>query len=223
MATLPSSNSQQNLTEPHDEAYRKWIFTVPNVICMLRAVGSVGMLAFAIYGHRYWFVSLFVLLTLSDWIDGPLARWMRQRSEFGARIDSFADSLLYAAFLSGSTILCYETLAYEFGWILSVVVSYILTSGLGLMKYGRIPSYHTQAAKKSQFIVLIGGVVLVLGGPVWPARLAALAVTLTNIETCILTTLLPTWHADVSSLWYVLRNRAKYFSADAGNSEHKTN
>lgn len=198
--------------EPRDEKYRKWIFTIPNVICMVRAVGSVALLALAFCGYRNWFVALFVVLTISDWIDGRLARMMHQRSDFGARLDSFADFLLYAALLLGSIVLCYETLMGEWIWLAIAAGSYFLTSGAGLLKYGRIPSYHTLAAKRTQFLVLVAGIVLVLGYSVWPMRIAALAALYTNVEATVLTIVLPRWHADVPSLWTVLNNKDQYFA-----------
>ncbi len=193
--------------EPRDEAYRDRLITVPNVICMIRLVGSIVMLALAWLGYRNAFVGFFVVLTLSDWIDGSLARWLHQRSDFGARLDSFADAVLYTALVLGVLLLCWEALRAELGWITVAVGSYVITTGAGLIKYRRVPSYHTFAAKKSQGIVLLAGVLLVLGISVWPTRLAALAVTLTNIEATLLTLVLPSWQADVSSLWKVLRER----------------
>lgn len=193
--------------EPRDETYRKWIFTIPNVICMLRLFGSGVLLVLALCGLRFWFVGLFVGLTLSDWIDGRLARWLHQRSDFGARLDSFADAALYSALLIGSAVLCWSEVVAEAGWLAPAIGSYFLTTLAGLVKYRRVPSYHTWAAKKSQGLVLLAGVALVLGWAVWPVRVASVAVIATNIEATLLTVMLPTWQADVSSLWKVLRRK----------------
>jgi cardiolipin synthase (CMP-forming) len=205
-ATSPVQDDPGGI-EPRDEGYRKWIFTIPNIICMVRIAGSVAMLAVAWYGWRYWFAGLFVALTLSDWIDGRLARWLRQRSDFGARLDSFADSLLYGALVLGVLVLCQVALQHELPWIAIAVISYVVTSGAGLIKYGKIPSYHTIAAKKSQSIVLLAGILLVFEVAAWPVRIAAIAVTLTNIEATWLTLILPKWQADVPSLWSVWQAR----------------
>lgn len=193
--------------EPRDEAYRNWIFTLPNIICMVRLVGAGLLLGLAIAGLEYWFVILFIALTLSDWIDGRLARWLKQRSDFGARLDSFADAALYAALLLGSAILAYDRLMAEWLWLSLAVGSYFLTTLAGLLKYRRVPSYHTWAAKHSQGLVLLAGITVVLDISIWPLRIAAIAVLLTNLEATLLTVVLPQWRADVPSLWYVLRER----------------
>ncbi len=193
--------------EPRDEAFRTWIFTLPNIICMFRLAGSFVMLGMAVAELRYWFVGLFVVLTVSDWIDGRLARWLHQRSDFGARLDSFADAALYGALLIGTAILCRELWWSELAWLATAIGSYVMTTAAGLIKYGRVPSYHTWGAKKSQAFVLVAGVALVLWESVWPLRVAAVVATLTNIEATLLTCILPKWRADVSSLWKVLRDR----------------
>lgn len=209
-AATPNGETQNRelpAVEPRDEKYRHWIFTLPNMICMGRLAGSLFLLLLAWYEYRLGFVGLFVTLTLSDWIDGRLARWLRQRSDFGARLDSFADATLYACLLFGVLLLCKDALRGELIWISLAVASYVVTTVAGLIKYGKVPSYHTIAAKKTQGIVLLAGILLVLELYVWPTRIAAVAVTLTNIEATFLTLVLPTWQADVSSLWKVMRER----------------
>jgi cardiolipin synthase (CMP-forming) len=202
---VATTTASRETVEPRDAAYRKWIFTVPNIICMIRLVGSFVLFALAWLDYRNAFVGLFIALTLSDWIDGWLARRLHQRSDFGARLDSFADAALYSALVLGVLLLCWNVLQAELMWFAVAVGSYVLTTAAGLIKFGKVPSYHTFAAKKSQAIVLLACILLVLEVSVWPTRIAALAVTLTNIEATLLTLVLPTWQADVSSLWKVLR------------------
>lgn len=190
------------------ESNRNWLFTVPNIICLVRLIGSGLVVGLAIADMPYWFVGLFTVLNVSDWIDGRLARWLNQRTDFGARLDSFADAALYAALLVGSALLAREAVSHEWPWLALVVGSYLLSTLAGVLKYHRVPSYHTWAAKRTQVLVLVAGIALVLELSVWPLRLAALAVAWTNIEAILLTALLPTWQADVPSLWHILRRPA---------------
>jgi CDP-diacylglycerol--glycerol-3-phosphate 3-phosphatidyltransferase len=191
------------LIEPRDERYKDSILTVPNVICIVRMIGSLALFALAVAGFRYWFVGLFLALSFSDWIDGRLARWLQQRSDFGARLDSAADAILYAALIGGLVWLCWETIEHELIWLTVGLGSYALTSGAGLWKFGRVPSYHTYAAKGTQWLALVAGVSLVLDWAVWPLRLATVAVTLTNLEATAITCVLNKWRADVLTLFHV--------------------
>lgn len=198
-----TSETRLNAPEPCDDEFRKSIVTVPNVICLARLFGSFGLWALAFAGLRYWFVSLFLVLSLSDWIDGKLARWLHQRSDLGARLDSAADAILNATLIAGAMILSWEMVWPEWIWLEVGISSYLVTTGAGLWKYGRIPSYHTYGAKVTQWIAAIAGVSLVLEWSVWPLRIAAIAVTLTNIEATAITCLLKEWRADVLSLFHV--------------------
>lgn len=196
-------NPLEETIEPRDEKYKNSIVTVPNVICFIRLIGSFVLFAIAILGWRYAFVGLFLALSLSDWIDGKLARALHQRSDFGARIDSTADAALYTALIAGAFFLSWETLRYELIWLAVGIGSYLLTTGAGLLKYNRVPSYHTYGAKGTQWLALIAGIALVLGWSVWPMRIAVIAVTLTNLEATAITYVLKEWRADVSTLFHV--------------------
>ena len=189
--------------EPRDANYKHAIVTVPNVICFVRLVGSFFLFALALLQWRYGFVFLFITLSLSDWIDGKLARWLHQRSDLGARLDSTADAALYAALVGGALILSWETLQHEWIWLAIGISSYLLTTGAGLWKYGRVPSYHTYGAKWTQWFAFVAGVCMVLNWSMWPLRIASIAVTLTNLEATAITYVLKEWRADVLTLFHV--------------------
>jgi cardiolipin synthase len=191
--------------EPRDPNYKDSILTIPNAICFVRIAGSFVLIALAVAGWRNAFVGLFLFLSLTDWIDGKLARWLRQRSDFGARLDSAADAILYTALIGGALMLSWETLRHELVWMSIALASYALTTGAGLWKYGRVPSYHTYCAKGSQWLVLIAGISAILGWSIWPLRIAMIAVTLTNLEATAITCVLKEWTADVLTLFHVWR------------------
>jgi CDP-diacylglycerol--glycerol-3-phosphate 3-phosphatidyltransferase len=176
------------------------IVTIPNIICGIRFLGSLGLVGLALTGRAQLFAGFFTILMFSDWIDGRLARWLNQRSDFGARFDSFADSFLYAVLFFGLACLCGDVLKHESPWWLAAFLSYVLTTSAGLLKYGRIPSYHTYGAKISYWLILIGAISVLLGYSVWPFRIAMLSVTLANIEATVITSRLSEWRADVLSL-----------------------
>ena len=197
------SEATKKAIEPRDAKYKDAIITIPNLICFGRAIGSIGLIWIAIQGWPYWFAACYAVLNLSDFVDGKLARWLKQRSDFGARLDSFADSVLYGALIIGALILSWEMLQHELGWLIAGVGSYVATSAYGFWKFGRIPSYHTFDAKKTQWLALIAGVSLILSWSVWPMRICVIALVLTNLEAIAITYVLKEWRADVLTLFYV--------------------
>jgi len=72
--------------------------TIPNMITMFRIVIiPVFVLAFIMPDYHYKplvLVSLFFLAGISDWVDGFLARKLKQSSAFGAFLDPVADKLM---------------------------------------------------------------------------------------------------------------------------------
>lgn len=189
--------------------YKDRYLTIPNVICVARFLGSLVILWFAFNGNATVFTFGFIALSLSDTVDGRLARWLNQKSEFGARLDSASDATLYGCLAIGSVMLKWKELQPEAVWLIVPLVSYAVTTGYGLWKYGRIPSYHTWGAKYSQWLVLAGATAMLLDWSMWPMRVASLAVTLTNMEATAISFVLPTWRADVLSLLHVLPKRSK--------------
>ena len=63
------------------------IFTIPNLICVIRILGSLVLVGLAIGGRDRPFLWLFVALAMSDWIDGKLAILLNQRSRIGPHHD----------------------------------------------------------------------------------------------------------------------------------------
>jgi CDP-diacylglycerol--glycerol-3-phosphate 3-phosphatidyltransferase len=182
-------------------------WNIPNALALFRLVGSFVLVGVAIAGTPLVFAYLLVALLASDWLDGKLAIWLRQRTVFGARLDSAADAAMYGALLFGMLWLEWEFLVREWKWVTAALGSYALTTLAGLMKYRRIPSYHTRAAKTSWLLVGIAAVAMFTVDAAWPARLALGVVTVTNLEATVMTAILPEWQADVPSLWHAWRLR----------------
>ncbi|NIP95136.1 MAG: CDP-alcohol phosphatidyltransferase family protein [Akkermansiaceae bacterium] len=153
------------------------------------------------------FLWLFLLLALTDWLDGKLAILLNQRSVLGPLLDSWADAALYAALLFGALWMHGETLRSEWAWVVPALATYALSTIAGFCKYKRWPSYHTRAAKTSWFLITVGAASLLGGWALWPLRAALAAVTPTNLEALLITGISPAWRADVTSLYHAWRDR----------------
>lgn len=179
--------------------------TVPNVLSALRLLAAPALVALAWGGLAGGCLALFVFLSLTDWLDGKLAKLLRQETEFGARLDSAADVTFYAASLLALVLLHGALLRAEALWIGAGVISYLLSVAAALVKYRRVPSYHTRLAKTSWLLAFLAAVGVLAAGAGWVVRLAALGVVLTNLEATLITLVLPEWRANVPSLWHARR------------------
>lgn len=74
----------------------KW--TIPNTLTVLRLFAAPGIPVMFLYFTRPWAdwfaLALFVIASMTDWVDGYLARRWGQVSKFGAMLDPIADKAM---------------------------------------------------------------------------------------------------------------------------------
>ncbi|MFZ9038093.1 MAG: CDP-alcohol phosphatidyltransferase family protein [Gammaproteobacteria bacterium] len=203
---MKRSNEHNETLDVAEPEISNKILTIPNLLCLVRLVGSFILIPIAWQGRNEVFLWCFIFLAMTDWVDGKLAILLNQRTVLGARLDSWADAALYAALLFGLVTLYGDTLRAELAWIATAFVTYLISTVAGFWKYKRWPSYHTRTAKTSWFLTGLAVIALFVEWALWPLRVAAVAVTLTNIEAIFITIISPAWRADVTSVYHAWRD-----------------
>jgi phosphatidylglycerophosphate synthase len=181
------------------------LWTLPNLLTSFRFFAAPGLLAFAWRGHEHAFMGLLVLVFLSDVLDGLAARLTGQVTEFGATLDSFADLLTYMTIAVCSFWLWPELVMRELLYVVLIVGSCIAPPAVGIVKFGRLTSYHTWLVKLAAVSVGLSLFVLFLYGPVWPLQIAAFVSLIAALEEITITLLLSDPKSNVRSLWDVLK------------------
>lgn len=201
-------------TQPDDKANSKQqakfmasLFNVPNTLCAIRFVGSFVLMGLALAEQTGIFAGLLIFLLMTDWIDGKLAILLNQQTKFGAKLDTVADVSLYTALLFGLFWLKGEELASQWAWMGVAMASYAFSVLAALLKFGSFPSYHTRAAKTCWLLASLASVALFAGWPAWPVRVAAIAVTVTNLEATAITFVLRHPHVDLPSIYHAWKVR----------------
>lgn len=178
------------------------MLNVPNTLGLIRLASAPAMALLAWHGMADVFFWLLVASLLTDWVDGKLARWLDQRTAFGARLDSVADAAMYAALAFGVWRLHPEVLRRESLWLAAALGGYLLSLAAGFVKFGRLPTYHTRAAKTCWLLVGLAAIALFADGPAWPVRVALIAVTLANLEAIAITAVLERPRDDIPSVYH---------------------
>lgn len=184
----------------------RW-WTVPNAICALRLLGAIPLLWVAREGNREAVFWILLLLLASDWLDGKLAVLLRQRSVFGARFDSAVDSVMYAAIALSFWWLEGDVVRREIAWFLAVPGTWLLSMAVAVVRFRRMPSYHTWAAKASWLAAGTVAVLWLLTGESRPVPWALGLVILTNLEAAAIGLVLPEWRVDVGTIRDAWRER----------------
>jgi CDP-diacylglycerol--glycerol-3-phosphate 3-phosphatidyltransferase len=178
---------------------------VPNVISMVRLLAAPGLIVLAAWDMAAAFLALAILLLLTDWIDGHLARAWNQQTTFGARLDSISDATIYAFIAVGVWVLRPAEFWAERYWLIALAASYAVSLAASFVKFGRLPSYHLRSAKVSWLLTTAGVVAFLFGYP-WPIRLAMATVTASNLEAIAVTLTLGRWRTDLNSLADAVRD-----------------
>ena len=153
------------------------------------------------------FLTLFALGLLSDVLDGMLARRLGQESEFGARLDQWADFALWVSFPLGAWWLWPEIVRPEALYVILAVVCLLLPTAIAYARYREVPGYHTWAAKLDSVLMGIGVPVLLLFDIAGPFRFAALFLLVCAVDEIAITVLLRECRHDVPSAFHAARLR----------------
>ncbi|MBI3990671.1 MAG: CDP-alcohol phosphatidyltransferase family protein [Candidatus Omnitrophica bacterium] len=126
----------------------KFLASIPNALSFSRIVIAFLLLIDALDGKTgLWFVILFALASLSDALDGMIARRLGVVNSSGSEIDARADAVLYCTILFciwrvhpaviGSFLIPLVTLGIlqAISWLISI------------KKFGRTTCYHSYSAK----------------------------------------------------------------------------
>ena len=128
-------------------------FSLPNLISILRLVAMPLLLFAAWTGRPLFFQVTLAILLLLALADGVLARRLGQVTDFGAELDSWG---VLAAFVTVPLcvwILWPEIARREAAFIIALVIFHVVPALLGLLKYGRLTSYHTWGSKLSAVLL----------------------------------------------------------------------
>ncbi len=181
---------------------RAEVLNIANVLSGLRLVLAPILVYLAWTGQANLFLILLACFLLSDFIDGFIARQLKQTSELGSKLDSWGDFATYMTVPICAWWLWPELIRREAPFVILVVASYAVPVAVGFLKYGRLTSYHTWGAKISAVLIGSTTFLLLLGGPAVPFRIATLVLAIAEFEELAMTAILPTLQSNVPSFYH---------------------
>ena len=125
---------------------------LPNIITLLRIVGSLGLLFSDVTGVVYWII--YALFGISDIVDGWLARKLKCVTKKGALLDSLAD-ICFVACCAWKLLPILDLPQWLWLWGGVIVAIKIVNQFSALVKYGRCCFPHTTANKITGFLLFI--------------------------------------------------------------------
>lgn len=179
--------------------------SLPNMLTAFRFFSAPILLWMAWNGQGLAFMILLAVAFLTDVLDGLIARMTHQVSEFGARLDSWADIVNYLTISIGCWWLWPEIVKRELFYVLLIIASFLLPPISGYYKFGQLTSYHTWGVKLAAATMGFTLYVLFLGGPAWPFRIASIICLLAAVEQISITLILSVPKTNVRWIWDLLK------------------
>lgn len=186
------------------------IYNLPNLVSFIRLLLAPVLFYFALNHMPLWFIATLVFSGFTDVLDGFLARWLKQITTMGSRLDSWGDFAVYSSMAICAWILWPDIMLDELVAFSAIVLSFTLPVAIGLIKFRVLTSYHTWSVKLAVALAFIGYVLLFMELYAWPFRLAAVVCVYAALEEIAITLLISREHVDVRSIWQALKYRKQY-------------
>ena len=125
---------------------------LPNILSLLRMVGSVALLLCDVVGTTFW--ALYIVCGISDIADGWLARKLKCATRTGALLDSMAD-ICFVACCAWKLLPILELPQWLWLWAGVIVAIKVVNQVSAVVMYGRCYFPHTLANKVTGFLLFI--------------------------------------------------------------------
>ena len=152
---------------------------IANIITSSRILCSICLLLCPMFSIVFYIIYLFCGIT--DMVDGTIARKTKTTSEFGARLDTVADSVFVAVcFVKILPLLKFPTWLWT--WIVIITIIKIGNVVWGLIFDKKLMSIHTILNKVTGFLLFLFPLTLNLIEPIYSSVVVCFMATLSAIN-----------------------------------------
>ena len=128
------------------------VWTIPNVLTMIRLLLVPVFVVLFLKGHKMASLGVFIAASLTDMLDGYLARKLNQITDFGKLFDPLADKLMVL-----SAMVC-QGIAGVFPWSAIIIVAckelFMVIGGLLMLK-NDVVVYSNYVGKAAQVCFIL--------------------------------------------------------------------
>ena len=181
--------------------------TLPNLLSGVRFITAPIMLYLAWNGYGLAFMAVLAFAFLTDILDGLAARLTGQVTQFGAKLDTWADLATYLTIGFGTWWLWSEIVHREDIYLYMIIACYLIPASLGVIKFGVYPSYHTWGVKIAAVSLGASLYPLFLADIAWPLRVSVFVYVVAALEEVAITLCLSKPQSNVGTIWHALHKQ----------------
>lgn len=154
----------QEAADAVESPYYHRVLTLPNVVSVVRfcLIVPAVLAVLDIYDRPVRALVLVAVFSLTDWVDGTLARALKQRSRVGEVMDPIADRLGTVAIAVAASVVGLFP-----WWVIVVIAVTDVVVGVFALRHRTFGVLRVTKVGKAKTALLMVGSVLVLAGPAW--------------------------------------------------------
>ena len=136
----------------HHNSTLNQLKTIPNMLSISRLVLIPSMIIPCFFLNdeqqaKSIFLIMFIVIGVTDKLDGTIARYLNQTSHLGAKLDTMADMVFYPLIALWLYRFSPEVVSGWWNLIYILMALFFLKLILGKIKFGEIPVFHTIGGK----------------------------------------------------------------------------
>ncbi len=195
------------MSSSHHTANMATMLTWPNRITLARLMLAPVLIVLGYLGQSHAFLVLFAALLFSDMLDGYLARRLQQQTTLGTQLDTAGDVMMCITVLLGGWLIWSDIMYKEAPFFMATMALLLISGISALVKFRKLPSYHTWTAKCSTALLGIGVWFLFAEITPWIFRIAVGALAASAIEETAITLISKDWRPNTPTIFHLRKRR----------------
>ena len=189
---------------------KKNLWNIPNILSGYRILIFPLIFYFILTKQRDLFFIMLCINLITDIADGLIARTFKLETEFGAKLDSFADLGTYILAFSGMIIIEQKFVLAHLPEFILVIGLYILQLLVALIRFGKPPHLHLYSFKTTGYFQ--GVFVLIYftyGYLAWFFYTMIVITCIAYLEEFIVLLFIPKIRSNVKGIYFMMKEHGK--------------
>jgi cardiolipin synthase (CMP-forming) len=186
------------------------LLTIPNVLSGYRIV-AFPVIMWTIYtGEKHFFITLLLINLITDILDGLIARTFKLETEFGAKLDSFADLGSYILAFTGMIVLENTFVSQHIAVFLIMMSLYASTQITSLIRFKRTTCLHLYSSKATGYAQgIFMFTYFFIGYNSWYFYFMIMLSCIAYSEALVIVLSLPAMRPNVKGIYFMLRDNKR--------------
>jgi len=189
---------------------KKFAKNIPNILSGYRLLAFPVLLWLIFSGDRPHFVILISISLGTDFLDGLIARAFKLQTEFGAKLDSYADLGTFIAVLTAFTVFERAFVASKQWAFLGILILWIAPMAVSLWRFHRIPNLHLYSSKAAgYFFGFFIFTYFIWGNADWYFYLMGGVLAVSFLEELIILSKIPALRSNAKGIYWMLKEKGR--------------